>query len=317
MLFLKENDVEELFSMDIAINVLEKSFRHQALGKASNSPRRRIPLGHGMFHFMAAADINLGVLGMKSYSTFKDGKARFYVYLNDSATGDLIAVIEADRMGQIRTGAASGVATRYMARDDSKDVGIIGSGYQAETQLEAICRVREIEIARVYSRTPSRCQDFAKRMASKLDINVIPVDSAEKCVENADIVSVITSSSSPVLKGEWMIDGTHINAAGGNHWLRRELDGNTVTRANVVVTDDVEQARIECAELIHSVERGTLTWHRVRELWEVASGAVLGRTGSRDITLFESQGIALEDIAAGFELYTMAKDLGVGTELNI
>jgi len=204
-----------------------------------------------------------------------------------------------------------------MARGDSKGVGIIGSGYQAETQLEAICRVREIEIARVYSRTQSRRQDFAKRMASKLDLDVIPVDSAEECVENADIVSVITSSSSPVLKGEWVINGTHINAAGGNHWLRRELDGNTVTRANVVVTDDVEQARIECAELIHSVERGTLTWQRVRELWEVASGAVSGRTGSRDITLFESQGIALEDIAAGFKLYTMAKYLGVGAELNI
>ena len=317
MLFLTENDVEELFSMDIAIDVLEKSFRHQASGKASNSPRHRISLGHGMFHFMAAADTDLGVLGMKSYSTFRDGKARFYVYLNDSSTGDLIAVIEADRMGQIRTGAASGVATKYMARGDSKGVGIIGSGYQAETQLEAICRVREIEIARVYSRTQSRRQDFAKRMASKLDLDVIPVDSAEECVENADIVSVITSSSSPVLKGEWVINGTHINAAGGNHWLRRELDGNTVTRANVVVTDDVEQARIECAELIHSVERGTLTWQRVRELWEVASGAVSGRTGSRDITLFESQGIALEDIAAGFKLYTMAKYLGVGAELNI
>ena len=313
-LFLTENDVDSLLTMDAAIEVLEEGFRHQAAGTALNSPRRRIRMGGGMLHFMAAADRSTGVTGMKWYGGFGGGM-RFHVQLSDSETGELLAVMEAGRLGQVRTGAASGVATKYMARPDARNVGIIGSGYQAETQLEAICRVRPVDRVRVFSRTPERRNAFAVRSAASLGIEVTAVDSAEECVEGADIVAVITSATSPVLKGEWLPEGAHINAAGVNHWLRRELDGEAVARANVIIADDVEQARIECADLIHPVERGELTWQRVRELWEVVSGTVAGRTSPDDITLFESQGIALEDIAAGFHVYRLARERGVGTEV--
>ena len=153
-------------------------------------------------------------------------------------------------------------------------------------------------------------------MAPRLGIEVAAVDTAEECVKDAEIVAVITSSSSPVLRGEWLAEGVHVNAAGGNHWLRRELDGEAVARASLIVADDVEQARIECADLIHPIERGELTWQRVRELWEVVSGAVPGRPEAEGVTLFESQGIALEDIAAGFRVYRMAQERGIGARIT-
>ena len=313
-LFLTEEDVGSLLTMDAAIEALEEAFRHQAAGTALNSPRRRIRMGGGMLHFMAAADRSTGVTGMKWYGGFGEGM-RFHVQLSDSETGELLAVMEANRLGQVRTGAASGVATKYMARADARTVAMIGSGYQAETQLEAICRVRPVERVRVFSRTAERRETFAARMAASLDIEVKAVGSAEECVADADVVAVITSATSPVLKGEWLPEGTHVNAAGVNHWLRRELDGRAVARSSVIVADDVEQARLECADLIHPVERGELTWQRVRELWEVVSGSAAGRTSPNDITLFESQGIALEDIAAGYHVYRLAKERGVGTEV--
>ena len=314
-LFLTEQEVDSLLTMDAAIAVLEEGFRHQAAGAASNSPRRRIRMGSGMLHFMAAADRSTGVTGMKWYGGFGSGGTRFHVQLSDSETGELLAVMEAGRLGQVRTGAASGVATKYMARPDARTVGVIGSGYQAETQLEAISRVRSVERVRVYSRTPERRSAFADKMAASLGIEVIAVDSAKDCVADADVVAVITSASSPALKGNWLADGVHVNAAGGNHWLRRELDGRAVARASVIVADDVEQARIECADLIHPVERGELTWQKVRELWEVVSGTAAGRNSPDEITLFESQGIALEDISAGYHVYRLARERGVGTEV--
>lgn len=314
-LFLTEADVDSLLTMDVAIEALEDGFRHQAAGAASNSPRRRIRMGGGMLHFMAAADRSTGVTGMKWYGAFGPGGSRFHVQLSDSETGELLAVMEAGRLGQVRTGAASGVATKYMARPDARAVGVIGSGYQAETQLEAICRVRPVERVRVYSRNLERRNAFADRSAASLGIEVTAVDSAEECVSGVDVVTVITSAASPVLKGDWLSEGAHVNAAGGNHWLRRELDGRSVARASVIVADDAEQARLECADLIHPVERGALTWQRVRELWEVVSGTVAGRTSPSDITLFESQGIALEDIAAGYHVYQLARERGVGTEV--
>ena len=314
-LFLTEEDVGSLLTMDAAIEALEEAFRHQAAGTALNSPRRRIRMGGGMLHFMAAADRSTSVTGMKWYGGFGPGAPRFHVQLSDSESGELLAVMEAGRLGQVRTGAASGVATKYMARPNARNVGMIGSGYQAETQLEAICRVRQVERVRVFSRTAERRETFAARMAASLDIEVKAVGSAEECVGDADVVAVITSATSPVLEGEWLPEGTHVNAAGVNHWLRRELDGRAVARSSVIVADDVEQARLECADLIHPVERGELTWQRVRELWEVVSGSAAGRTSPNDITLFESQGIALEDIAAGYHVYRLAKERGVGTEV--
>ena len=314
-LYLTEDDVAGLLTMDVALEAVEEGFRRQADGTASNSPRSRLTTGNGDFNFMAAVAPGLGVMGMKTYGAYGPGGARFYVQLYSTESGELMAVIEANTMGQVRTGAASGLATSLMAREDATAVGMIGAGFQARTQLEAMCRVRPIRAARVYSRTPERRKRFVAWATAELGIEAVAVDGAEECVSGADIAITITNASSPVLKGEWLAPGAHVNAAGSNHWLRREIDREAVARARVVVTDDVEQAKFECGDLIHPIERGVLRWRQVHELSEIVSGVAPGRTGPDDITLFESQGVALEDIATGVRLCRMARERGVGQEM--
>ena len=314
-LLLTEEDVTRLLTMDVAIEAVEEAFRLQAEGKATNSPRSRMRLPNGAFVFMSAAAPGMGVMGLKAYGATRGHAAKFYVQLSSTKTGELLALIEAFALGQIRTGAASGVATKYMAREDASTVGIIGVGKQARTQLEAVCRVRDIRVAKVFSRTPERRESFAAEMGQKLGINVVATASAEACVNGSDIIIIITNSSSPVLNGEWLSAGAHVNAAGANHWMRRELDDEAVRRSSVIVVDDVEQAKIECGDLIYPVEQGIIWWEQVRSLSEVVAGRASGRVAADNITLFESQGIALEDIAVGVKIYELAKERGVGREL--
>jgi ornithine cyclodeaminase/alanine dehydrogenase len=314
-IFLTEKDVNEILTMQMAIDATEDCFKALAAGKATNSPRSRLPLPGGVFNFMSAAAPGMGVLGLKAYAVTRGNPVKFYVQISSAETGELLSIMEASDMGQIRTGAASGVATKYMARQDASSVGIIGSGYQAQTQLEAVCAVRNIRTARVFSRTPERREKFASEMSDKLGIEVKAVEDAESCVKDADVVITITSASRPVLNGEWLTPGTHINAAGANHWMRRELDGEAIARSSIIVTDDVEQAKIECGDLIYPVEFGTIRWEQVRNLSDVVAGVLPGRTSDDDITLFESQGLALEDIATGIRIHEAAKERGIGIEL--
>ena len=315
-LYLTEKDVNGLLTMDIALDAVEEGFRQQADGKATNSLRSRLNLPKGAFNFMSAAVPGMGVMGLKAYAIAGGNAPRFYVQISSTETGELLAIIEASDMGQIRTGAASGVATKYMARQGASTVGIIGSGYQARTQLQAVCRVRRIEDVKVFSRTPARREKFAAEMTDNLGINVSVADNAELCVQDSDVVITITNSSKPVLEGEWLRPGTHINAAGANHWMRRELDDEAVSRADVVATDDLEQARIECGDLIYPIEKGIARWEQVRSLSEVVAGRTPGRTGDADITLFDSQGVALEDVAIGIKVYELAKERRVGREIS-
>ena len=310
-LYLTESDVVAILTMDIALEEVERGFVHLAEGRAFNFPRNRLPNGSGAFNFMAATAPELGVMGMKTYD-FVANSSRFYVQLYDTATAELIALIEANGMGQVRTGAASGVATKYMARADASTVGMIGSGYQAGTQLEAVCSVRDITSARIYSRTRENRERLASDMECRLGIDVRAVDSGRECVDGADIVNVITTSPTPVLRGEWLGAGAHVNAAGNNHWMKREVDSEVVRRASVIVTDDVDQARIECGDLVGPIDRGMLSWDRVRNLSDVVTGQVAGRASDDDVTLFESQGLAIEDIAVGVRVYRMARERGLG-----
>ena len=270
----------------------------------------------GFFHFMAAADGGQGVFGYKAYPSFAGpGGAKMMVMLYDYESGQLLACMEAGRLGQIRTGAASGLATRYMARCAASTVAVIGSGFQARTQLEAVCAVRDIKLARVFSRRQERREDFAQRSSDRLGVDVQPVDSAQECVEGADIIIAITSAREPVVMGEWLAEGTHINAAGGNHWQRREVDEAAVLRSELIVVDDLEQAKIECGDLMWLEARGSFRWGMAHELSDVVAGRVPGRLSPEGVTLFESMGLALEDIAAAELVYRKAKEQGIGVEL--
>ena len=315
-LFLNEQEVAQLLPMDECIEALERAFAHAGAGKVDNKPRSRIRMPGGFFHFMAAADGGQGVFGYKAYPSFAGpGGAKMMMMLYDYETGQLLACMEAGRLGQIRTGAASGLATRYMARCAASTVAVIGSGFQARTQLEAVCAVRSIGEARVFSRRQERREDFAQRSSERLGVDVQPAESAQECVEGADIVIAITSAREPVVLGDWLAPGAHVNAAGGNHWLRREIDEAAVLKSELIVVDDLEQARIECGDLMWLEARGTFRWDMAHELQEVVAGRVPGRLSQEGVTLFESMGVALEDIAAADLVFRKAREQGIGQEL--
>ena len=313
-LFLSDQEVAHLLPMDECIDVLEEAFAHAGGGKVDNRPRNRIRMPGGFFHFMVASNEGHGVFGYKAYPSFAGG-AKMIVMLYDYETGALLSCMEGGRLGQIRTGAASGLATKYMAKEDSATVAVIGSGFQARTQLEAVCAVRDIKGVKVFSRKEERRTAFAERSSESLKVDVKAVESAQKCVEGADVVIVITSAREPALLGEWLSPGTHVNAAGGNHWMRREVDEETVLRSEVIVVDDLDQAKIECGDLMWLEPRGSFRWDMAKELQDVVAGRVNGRPSEESITLFESMGLALEDIAAAHLVYNKAKAQGIGQEL--
>ena len=315
-LFLTEREVVELLPMNECIDVLDEAFAHAGAGQVEIKPRSRIRMPNGFFHFMSASDAEHGVFGYKAYPSFAGpGGSKFLVMLYDFETGQLLALLEAGRLGQIRTGAASGLATKYMARADASTVAVFGSGFQARTQLEAVCAARDIRQARVYSRRGERREEFARQMSERLNLDVQPVDSPQDCIAGADVVVTITSARDPVFEGAGLSPGAHVNAAGGNHWQRREVDEDTVTRSDVIVVDDLDQAKAECGDLLWLEARGSFRWDMAHELQEVAAGRVQGRPSPDSITLFESMGVALEDIAAAQLVYRKAVERGMGQEL--
>jgi ornithine cyclodeaminase/alanine dehydrogenase-like protein (mu-crystallin family) len=314
-LFLTEQDVTELLTMEDAIAAVEGVFKAQAAGDATNEPRRRLRAAGAVLQVMSGAVANFeeykGLLGLKSYVVTRN-KARFYVNLYDAESGELLAFIEADKLGQMRTAAASSVATGHLARIDSKTVGLYGTGWQARSQLEAVCAVRDIENVKVYSRSPENRARFCYEMREQLsDVNIAPVEKPEEAAD-ADVIITITSSRDPVLQGAWLKAGTHINAAGGNSLLRRELDDEAIRRSSFIAVDSIDQAKIEAGELVMAVEKGILTWERVRELRYVVSGETRGRTSDDRITLFKSLGVAIEDVATAAVIYRKAKEQNVG-----
>ena len=298
--------------MEDSISAVEDSLNQLALGNSANRPRGHDIAGPGAYlAHMRAAAYDQGVSGFKTY-TQAAGSFRFFVYLFSMDTGQLDAVIEANTLGRLRTGAATGVSVRYMARSDSSTVGLLGTGFQASTQLEAVCQVRRIAEARVYSPTPEHRIAFASRMSEALDMKVTPVDTPREAVEAADILVTVTASRTPVFDGKWLQPGTHIAAVGGANEYVRELDDECIQRADTIVVDDLAQAKIECGELLMPASRGLIMWEQVRELWQVVSGAVPGRSFDDDVTLFKSLGMALWDIAVAKVVYDKAVARGVG-----
>lgn len=310
-LYLTEHDIAQLLQIDDVIAAVEEAFRQQGTGKAMNRPRQRIIAGKSALHVMPAGLPALGVMGFKAYASGRSGTG-FLAHLYDTETGALLAVMEANRLGQLRTGAASAVASKYMARREAGSLGIIGTGWQARSQVLAVSRVRPIALVKCYSRVPERRDQFAAEMTSELGAEVVAVDSPREAVAASDIVITATNARDPVLIGEWLASGMHINAIGSNAATRRELDQNAVKSPNVIAADDLEQAKIECGDLIAAVDAGALDWDTVIELGRIVTGEVPGRRRPEDITLFESQGIAIEDVATMKLAYDLARERGVG-----
>jgi ornithine cyclodeaminase/alanine dehydrogenase-like protein (mu-crystallin family) len=235
--------------------------------------------------------------------------------LYNTETGQLEALFQPGALAWIRTGAASGLATRYMAAPDASVVGIIGSGRQAITQLEGVCAVRPIKLIKVYSRTPANREQFARQMRTQLEIEVVPVATTEECLADSQIVITITNSREPVFSGDLLRPGMHINAAGANADVRHEVDETTIRHSDLIVVDNKEQAQMECGELITAAKNGAFDWDQAIELHEVVGGKVNGRPSPEAITLFESQGIGIEDVAGYAYVLRKAKEQGLGKEL--
>ncbi len=315
-LVLREEDVRQLLTMPDTVEVMEQAFSAMADGSVENYPRSRIMLASGVLNMLAAAAPTLGVLGYKTYTAFRGG-VRFVVWLFSAYDGQLLAIIEADWLGRMRTGATSALATRYLASPNATTVGLIGAGNQAQTQLLGVCAVRQVTDVYVYSRTPQACKIFCDEMTRLLGIAVRPVASARQAVELADILITATSSADPVICGEWLKPGCHINAIGSNWAQRRELDLSTLQRSYLIVSDSCAQARLEAGDFIIPAAEGLFDWDRVYELFEVVDRQGPQREAPENITLYKGLGIALEDIATAAHVYKLAKERRLGEELDI
>ena len=313
-LYIKEEDVEELVAVPEVIDALDIAFRDQAVGRAWTNSRNRLRLPGTTLHMMAGAIP--GYFGYKAY-TVTAGKTNFLFFLYSAQTTDLLAIIEADALGQKRTGAATGLATRVLSNPDSSEATLFGAGWQAETQLVAMDAVRSLKRVWIVNRKAERREEFIKKMQPQVKAALTTATSAEEAVRSSEIVTTITSSREPVLKGEWLQPGVHVNAAGGNMLIRREIDDEVVLRSNRLVVDSIEQSKIESGEFISAIETGRRHWEDFVELRDVVAGLKPGRTNATDITLFKSGGLALEDVAIGKLVYERALDRGIGRSLEM
>jgi ornithine cyclodeaminase/alanine dehydrogenase-like protein (mu-crystallin family) len=290
-LHLSEADVERLLSPAEAVEAIEACFRRMAAGSVENRPRYRLRLEHGALAVMAASDLELGYAGAKVYAAFGEG-ARFVVTLFRADEPELVAVLEADKLGQLRTGAASAVAAKHLARPGASTLGVIGCGWQAESQVACMrAALPGLERVVAYCRTESRLRAFCEH-------NDCEPGESHRDPAECDVVVTVTGSPDPVLRGEWLTPGALVCAVGANDGRRRELDNVVLERASFVCCDSIDDARLESADLIEPIEGGTLDWLEVHELQEVVAGEVSGRQADDDIIVFKSNGLAAWDVAA-------------------
>ena len=314
VLHLTEADVGRLVTIDLALEAVAAAFRKLGCDEAENLPRRRCQTDQVVLHVLPAAAKTLGAIGFKAYTTSKQG-ARFHVTLFDSKTGAMTAILEADLLGQFRTGAASGIATKKLARTDSSNVGCIGSGKQARTQILAVCKVRKIKQVKAYSPDPERCRKFAEAMSAEAGVEVVAASTAEEAVRGMDIVITATNAREPVLKGEWLADGAHLNLVGSNFLTKAEADVEVFRRATLVTVDSKEQARLEAGDFVAAMNAGVLQWSDVLEFAPVLVGRYPGRETPEAITVFKSLGLGIEDVALAVKLVELAKMQGMGREI--
>lgn len=326
-LILREADVRAVLTMEDTMRVLEGAFRRHAAGEALNHPRRRVELpgGAGVLHVLPAyvpgtpghpeAD-SPGLVGLKSYVAV-GGKVRFLVQVFSVEDGRLLALIEADLLGQMRTGGASGVATRYMARPEAKVAGMYGAGSQARTQALAMRVARPIEKFLVYARSAEKTRDFCHALADETGVEFLPAADVEAVARDADILVTATTARDPVLLGAWLQAGQHVNVMGSNWAHRREVDGEAIRRSAVVAVDARDQAEIEAGDLLQAAQSGDFSMDRTVELGAIVAGTVNGRPGPEAITLFKSLGIGLEDVAVAGWVYALARERGLGQEIDL
>jgi ornithine cyclodeaminase/alanine dehydrogenase-like protein (mu-crystallin family) len=294
-----EDDVARLLTPADAVDVIEACFARMARGAVHNKPRYRLPLDHGALAVLAASDLELGYAGVKTYAGFATG-ARFVVVLFRADAPELVATIDADKLGQLRTGAASAVAAKHLAKPGARTLGVIGCGWQAESQVECIrAAVPTIERTVAYCRTRESLESFCERLGCE------PGESNSEAA-GCDVVVTVTGSRDPVLRGDWLQPGALVCAVGANDGKRRELANDVLERATFVCCDSIEDARVESADLIEPIAAGALDWLEIHELQQVVAGELRGRESDDDIVVFKSNGLAAWDVAVAARVLELA-----------
>jgi ornithine cyclodeaminase/alanine dehydrogenase len=326
VLFLTRKDVESVLTMKDAIDAVEDGFREHGLG-AVNMPLRtviRVAKHNGSVLFMPASIEGMGALGVKVVSVYSDNPSKHnlpttqgIVLLNDPENGSALAVMDGTYLTAMRTGAASAVATKYLAKKDAKTVGIIGTGVQGRTQIRGIAEVRDVQKVRAFDVVPERCSSFCEEIRKELEVDAMPVSSPELAVKGSEIVATSSTSKTPVLIGDWLDKGAHVNAIGSHTPDARELDASAVKRAKLIV-DSREVALREAGDIMIPISQGIIpAEHIYAELGEIVTGKKAGREGLSEITIFKSQGLAIQDVSTANKIYRLAKMRGVGKELAL
>jgi ornithine cyclodeaminase/alanine dehydrogenase-like protein (mu-crystallin family) len=309
MIYISEPEMEKLVTMGESIAALEDLFRAEAAGNAEQKPTIELHPGRGMYRLKAGGTYWLNSFGFKGYGS--GGRRLVFLFgLNEG----LQAIMDAEALTQSRTAAVSAVATKYLAREDASTMGIIGTGFEARSEVDAVHHVRKLKHVKAYSRNPENREAFAAEMTEKLGIPVEAVDSGEECVRDVDIITTATSASEPVLFGAWLKPGVHINAIGATTPYRRELDDDAVAKCDLVVVESLPTAQGECGELLSAASKGRVRWSMVRELKDIVTG-VYGRKRPEDITMVSTIGTGAEDVAIGHYVYQKALAAGLGTPM--
>ncbi|WP_306476984.1 ornithine cyclodeaminase family protein [Methyloversatilis sp.] len=313
-LYLTESDVRQVLTLQDALSAVEDAHRWHATGEAIDTPRARSRTPTSALHMLHGAVLPLGVIGYKSYTTSREA-ARFWVHLFDATTGRALAVLEADYLGMMRTGATGGLAARLLSNPASKVAAVFGAGWQAQSQIAALCAVREVDDIQVFARKRDKLEAFCTEQTARLGRRVRPAASAEEMVKSADILVTITTASEPLFDGRWLKPGAHVTAAGSNALIRREIDETVIRRAAVVAVDSRATALRESGDLLPALEKGRLAEYGMVELGELLNGMRPGRQADDHITLFESQGMAIQDLTLATRLLEKARMAGLGREL--
>ncbi|MDB5839574.1 MAG: ornithine cyclodeaminase [Herminiimonas sp.] len=315
-LFLTEQDIKSLLTMPMAIEAVETVMAEVARGEAVNMPRERVRSRSTTQHLLQGQVPSHQAIGYKVYTVSK-GVVRFLLHVYDAGDGRLNGILEARLLGMMRTGAASGVATKYLATRHASVLGVFGSGRQAVGQIEAVCQVRPIKEVKVFSRNKDKLATFCHEMSARFGVTVRAAASAEETVRDSDIITTITSSDTPLFEGAWLKPGAHINAAGANALSRREIDETALERCSLIVTDSRAVAEKECGDLLPLLEKGKLGWGQISELGDVIIGRAPARAADDQITCYESHGLAVQDLIVGARLLALARAGGIGVELPI
>ena len=313
---LTDSEIKSMVGIGEMMDAVEEMHRRYAVGEAFNADRRTVELGDGHLALMGGGLAYEGLYGAKTYTTVA-GSQQYHVTLYDASTGRLKAFIHANWLGALRTGATTGVAVRHLANTDADVLGMIGTGYQAQTQVMAVAEARSLRQVKVYSRRPGPRADFAAKLSQVLGIEVLPVDGAREAVEGSGIVVCLTTTKEPVLDGVWLEEGALLVSAGPVTLDAQEVDSVSLQRAGLIVTDSLEQARYEAGELVAGVKAGIIKWDDVVQLSHVVAGLTRGRRDSSENIYVKHFGIGVVDIAAAKLAYDLAIAGGVGLEMDI